>query len=245
MAHRPACMPLHRRPRAAAGVSLVSLLVGLVMGLLAVLAAMALYRGTLRQVYSAGGLVPNAQQDGQLASGLLSAQIALQSAGFGLVDAVSGTHLLLLRDASLASDGRLGGTLLTLGASVSAGSTLLWTSNPALSSSSDAYVCQGLHADPGTRALLLLQTTSPCHPLAQRWNQLVWTGTALVAPQQLAQPVGLRARNAARCWPFGALPQAMTHLEAPAASVQVQLAYTVGIGSVENQYTLCLANLQS
>jgi hypothetical protein len=224
------------------GVTLVGLMVGMVIALFAVIAALSLYRNAMRTVYAEGGLVPGAALEGQLASGLLSAQIALQGAGFGIGGAAAGSQLLLLSGSTLAGQA-LGGTVVALTSARQNGNALVWTSNPALSANTATYVCQALLSDPTTRALYLLQASGNCHPLTKQWSQVTWTQTTLVAPAVLASAVSLSARSDSNCWPFGAVPKVMSTLDPPAASVEVQLGYGTGVSGVGNSYTLCLANL--
>lgn len=233
-----------RRPGrpAAYGVTLVGLMVGMVIALFAVIAALSLYRNAMRNVYAAGGLVPSAAQEGQLASGLLSAQIALQGAGFGIAGAASGSQLFLLSGSTQAGQA-LRGTVVALTSASQSGNALVWSSNPAQSSNTAAYVCQALLSDTATRALYLLQANGNCQPLTTQWNQVAWTSTTLVAPAVLASAVSLSARSNSNCWPFGAVPKTMSTLDPPAASVEVQLVYGTGISGVGNSYTLCLSNL--
>lgn len=247
MAAAPGCSPRmtsRRRPGhpAARGVTLVSLMVGMVIALFAVIAALSLYRNAMRTVYAEGGLVPGAAQEGQLASGLLSAQIALQGAGFGIGGAASGSQLLLLSGSTLAGQ-TLGGTVVALTSASQSGNALVWSSNPAQSGNTATYVCQALLSDTATRALYLLQASGNCHPLATQWSQAAWTRTTLVAPAVLVSAVSLSARSDSHCWPFGAVPKTMSTLDPPAASVEVQLGYGTGVSGVGNSYTLCLSNL--
>lgn len=224
------------------GVTLVGLMVGMVIALFAVIAALSLYRNAMRTVYSEGGLVPGAALEGQLASGLLSAQIALQGAGFGIGGAASGSQLLLLSGATLSGQ-TLAGNVVALNSASQSGNALVWISNPAQSANTATYVCQALLSDTATRALYLLQASGNCHPLAMQWSQVAWKQTTLVAPAVQASAVSLSAHTDSNCWPFGAVPKTMSTLDPPAASVEVQLGYGTGVSGVGNSYTLCLANL--
>lgn len=228
--------------KAQRGVSLVSLMVGMVIAMFAVIAALSLYRNAVRSVFAEGGLVPSATQEGQLASGLLTAQIALQDAGFGVAGAANGTHLFLLSNGSLTGQ-TLGGTVVGLNSTRQSGNALVWITNPNQSGDPAAYVCQALLSDSTTRALYLLQSDGNCHPLAARWNQVAWTRTTLVEPAVMASAVSLSARSDSNCWPFGAVPKTMSSLAPPAASVEVQLGYSTGISGGSNSYTVCLTNL--
>lgn len=233
-------------PRLQRGVSLISLMVGMVISLIAVLGALALYRSTTQSLYGDGGLVRSSIQDGQLASGLLSAQIALQAAGYGISGPSSGIHLLLIRNAVLnTSTGQLDGTVVNMSGVAQSGNALVWVQNPNLSANSSAYTCNALLSDSGSKAFYLLQASTGCHPLASNWKTITWTSRALVEGQVMSQAINLSARNASNCWPYGAVPEAISKLSAPAASVSVTLSYSSSVSGSSNTYTSCLANLIS
>lgn len=228
------------------GVSLISLMVGMVISLIAVLGALALYRSTTQSLYGDGGLVRNSIQDGQLATGLLSAQIALQGAGYGIAGPSSGSHLLLISSAVLnTSTGRLDGSVVNLSGAAQSGNAIVWVQNPNLSANSSAYTCTALLSDSGIKAFYLLQSSTNCHPLASNWKTISWTSRALVEGQVMSKAIALSARNASNCWPYGAVPEAISKLTAPAASVSVTLNYSSSVSGSSNTYTSCLANLIS
>jgi Tfp pilus assembly protein PilW len=232
------------RRSAQAGASLISMMVGMVIALFAVIAGLSLYRNAVSNVYGSNGVVPSSVQDGQLASGLLSAQIALQGAGFGIVSAASGSHFLMLSNGALANN-RLSGTVATITGTAATGNTLIWISNPNLSASSASYTCNALVSDSGTRALYLLQASN-CSPLATQWSQISWTTSAtLIAPAAMSSAITFSANNASGCWPYGAVPKAMSSYEAPSAAVSVGIGYSSSVSGSSNSYTLCLANLVS
>lgn len=228
------------------GLSLISLMVGMVISLIAVLGALALYRSTTQTVFGTGGLVRSSIQDGQLATGLLSAQIALQGAGYGISSPSSGNHLLLISNAVLnASTGKLGGTVVAINGAAQSGNALVWVHNPGLSANTASYSCGALLSDSSNKALYLLQASSGCHPLNSNWKTISWTSRALVEDQVLAQAVTLSARNGSNCWPYGAVPETISKLSAPAASVSVSLGYASSVSGSSNTYISCLANLIS
>ncbi|RQO58648.1 hypothetical protein DBR47_13235 [Paucibacter sp. KBW04] len=225
------------------GLSLVGLMVGLVISMLAILAAMTLYRSTVRTVYGEQGLVRGAVQDGQLASGLLSAQVALQQAGFGINGAAPGVHILLLRNASLTADGRsLRGDVQAINNAAQVGNALVWAYDDNPDNAVNTPRCQALYSDSESRALFLLRSNAACEPLLGQWNAMVWERHTLIAATTLPQPVGLSARSGANCWPFGSLPQNITGTAPSAAAVEVQLSYTGSVVAAPNIYTSCLAN---
>ncbi|MFY7863820.1 PilW family protein [Roseateles sp.] len=229
-----------------AGLSLISLMVGMVISLMAVLGALALYRSTTQTVFGDGGLVRSSMQDGQLASGLLSAQIALQGAGFGLAAPSSGTHFLLLTNALLNPDAlTLSGTPVSITAAAKTGNAVVWISNPNVAANSADYRCSGLVSDPSTRALYLIQSSGACSPLLTQWDKITWLRRTLVESSVLTQAVSLTVQKDSACWPFGAVPQAISKMAAPTASVMVKIGYGSSVTGSSNTYTSCLANLSS
>lgn len=83
---------------AQSGLSLVSLMVGLVISMLVVLTTLSIYRATIRTTVDAS---QGAHVSGQFSSGLLAAQMKLQGAGFGIIDPDSP------RDITVAASGAL------------------------------------------------------------------------------------------------------------------------------------------
>lgn len=228
------------------GLSLVSLMVGMAISMFAVLGALALYRSTTQTVFGEGGLVRSSLQDGQLASGLLSAQIALQGAGYGITTPATGTHLLLLSNALLNPDTLvLSGTVAVVGAAVKAGNAIVWVANPGLSANSADHRCQGLVSDASTKALYMIQSSGACSPLTTKWNTITWLRRTLVDANVQAQAVTLSVQNASNCWPYGAVPKTISSYDPPAASVMVKLGYSGSVTGASNTYTSCLANLSS
>lgn len=229
-----------------AGVSLVSLMVGMAISMFAVLGALALYRSTTQTVFGDGGLVRSSVQDGQLASGLLSAQIALQGAGFGIASPTSGAHLLLISNALLNPDTlKLSGTVETIGAVAKSGNALVWLANPGLSANNADYRCHGLVSDATSKAFYLIQSSGACHPLTTQWSSITWLRRTLVDAHVQAQAISLNVRNASNCWPYGAVPKTISSFDPPTASVMVQLGYSGSVAGTSNTYTSCLANLSS
>lgn len=75
------------------GLSLVGLMVGLLLSMIGILAGMMLYQNMVRVSIESR---TDAAQDGQLASAMLSLQLELQSAGYGIASDEAGTHLQLV-----------------------------------------------------------------------------------------------------------------------------------------------------
>lgn len=233
----------------------MGLMVGLVISLLVVLAMLFLYRGVLNSVFGTRetpGLVPSAQQDGQLSSGLLSAQIALQAAGFGIPNAAVGSEVVFLSGASFDPKKlQLSGTVQTVGSAETVGNAIVFESNPALSGDPGARECVGLWSDPSDdHGLYLLKSVAPCSPIASHFASQKWTAYALVAARSMPTSIGMTARTDASCWPFGTLSKDFTGIDPPNGLLQLSITYrnsTVGTGISGSPNTLlvCLTNFQS
>ncbi|MEJ6004115.1 hypothetical protein WG899_01030 [Paucibacter sp. AS339] len=228
------------------GLSLVSLMVGMVISMMAVLGALALYRSTAQTVFGDSGLVRNSVQDGQLASGLLSAQIGLQGAGYGLTLPTTGTHFFLLSNALLNPDTlTLSGTVVNITAAAQSGNAVVWISNPNQSANTADYRCSGLVSDASTRAFYLIQSSGACNPLSTQWSKITWLRRTLVESSVLTQAVTLSVQKDSSCWPYGAVPQTISKVAAPTASVMIKIGYGSSVTGSSNTYTSCLANLSS
>lgn len=83
----------HSFPAVQRGLSLVGLMVGLLLSMIGILAGMMLYQNMVRVSIESR---TDAAQDGQLASAMLSLQLELQSAGYGISSDEAGTHLQLV-----------------------------------------------------------------------------------------------------------------------------------------------------
>ena len=95
---RPPCSPSTRQR----GLSLISTMVGLTLGLVSVLAMLTVYLTQVRQIEGTStepGVRARSAMDGQLALGLLSLQFDMQQAGFGIEDAAVGTDLVSANNA--------------------------------------------------------------------------------------------------------------------------------------------------
>lgn len=137
------------------GVSLISLLIGLLISMVALLGMLSLY-GTV--VKSTVESTRDARIAGERSSALLVAGMQLQGAGYGIEGAALGDDLLLLAGASLDRDGgslSSGTTVMGSGD----GNTLIWR----IRSDGATTWCRGLHApsSAGQGGLYLLQS-HPC-----------------------------------------------------------------------------------
>jgi Tfp pilus assembly protein PilW len=181
------------------GLSLVSLMVGMLLSILGAVSLMSLYRGIVGQTVQSR---QRAAQDGSFATATLSAQMELQNAGYGIgsssARAAANTDLLILSGASLNGDGHLSGTAVSIASgSTASGNAIVWGSRPA-----SAYECSALLVQ--SAGLQLLRASGSCSAATQ-WNTLTWTQAAELIP---AGGLGSASSTVFRadktlCWPYG------------------------------------------
>jgi hypothetical protein len=195
------------------GFNLISLMIGMVISLITVLAMLSLYRTLVGISVESASL---AKVEGQKASGLLTAQIALQQAGFGLP--VIGTKrpqlgrdLVFIRDATLskADENNVrklsGGTVtdFTKADPVkgSLGNAIIWgfnTSTITETPTAAAYQCSGLVSTSSGLVLLKpVRCTSP-----QAWASLDWSTADLINEMGSDTQGAYMQIVDSTCWPF-------------------------------------------
>ena len=189
----PPPAPLRQR-----GITLISLMTGLAISMVLVLATLMLFQRMVRATTAARS---DAQADAQRSAAFLSAGIAAQEAGYGIDAAHAGTHLVVLTNAALA-DSVLSGTPASLGAT---GNAVVWAEN-----ATGARRCSALLApSPSDKGGLRKLGPVTCANAAA-FSTLEWT-TALplldapttpVADPPTAPLVAITWRAAA-CTPFG------------------------------------------
>lgn len=196
------------------GATLISTMIGLLLGLFAVLSVMTLYKTQVSQTVQTR---TNTSLDGQVASALMVTQLEMQLAGFGveaasnscLGSAAAGpsgtvnTDVVLLSGATL-TGATLAGSAQTIGAAGAVavtGNAVIWRSVDA----SAVSVCAGLIAVGG--GLKLLPTISCTDATA--WASRTWTATLVqevVSAGTLSttgKAMTFSARMVASCAPFG------------------------------------------
>ena len=192
----PPPAPLRQR-----GITLISLMTGLVISMVLVLATLMLFQRMVRATTAAR---IDAQADAQRTAAFLSAGIAAQEAGYGIDAAQAGTHLVVLTNAAL--DGStLSGTSVSLGAT---GNAVVWAEN-ATGATGDPRCSALLAPSPSDKGGLRKLGPVTCANAAA-FSTLEWT-TALplldapttpVADPPTAPLVTITWREAA-CTPFG------------------------------------------
>jgi len=192
------------------GYTLISMLVGLLIGVITVGGMLMLYKSL---VVVARDVKTQAVQDGEVVASVLGAQVELQEAGFG-VSATAGQDLIVIAGATLQTDksgkGKLAGTAATSYATAVRGNAVVWGYNPTGNSAAPdpaAYRCSGLllvadpeHAPDVPGAQLFALQPVACDN-AQSWNQLSWQSRALTSPESM-QDTGQFEALASSCWPY-------------------------------------------
>jgi type II secretory pathway component PulJ len=180
------------------GFTLISMLVGLVIGLLCIAAMLALYRSLIN---TSTQITQQAAKDGQVATGSLISQQQLQQSGFGITNAAPGTDLVVLTGAALANGQLSGNAVASYGATVT-GNAIVWGYNPTIISGTAnpaGYLCEGLVITSNG-----LQWLSPvsCTNAAQ-WQSLSWQSNQLATTSSLGGTTSNFQVSPATCWPYG------------------------------------------
>lgn len=153
------------------GVSLISLMIGLLVSMIVVLGMVTIFRNTIQAVVPASEA---ARSDSERISGLLSAHMMLHDAGFGIDSASYGAHLLVWESASLA-DGTLNGNPINLGADEQ-GNAIAWSKQV-----EGDYLCEGLFADGKGGLLRISSESKSCDNVS---SGITGTETPLILPPQ-------------------------------------------------------------
>ena len=223
-------------PRRQRGITLISLMTGLVISMVLVLATLMLFQ---RMVRASTAARMDAQADAQRSAAFLSAGIAAQEAGYGIDAAQAGTHLVVLTNAAL--DGStLSGTSASLGAT---GNAVVWAEN-ATGATGDPRCSALLAPSPSDKGGLRKLGPVTCANAAA-FSTLEWT-TALplldapttpVADPPTAPLVAITWRAAA-CTPFG--------IAAGTGAPKVLLTLTAdNSNGVQLETSQCLANVSA
>ena len=224
----PPPAPLRQR-----GITLISLMTGLAISMVLVLATLMLFQRMVRATTAARS---DAQADAQRTAAFLSAGIAAQEAGYGIDAAQAGTHLVVLTNAALA-DSALSGTPASLGAT---GNAVVWAEN-----ATGARRCSALLAPSGSgQGGLRKLGPVPCADAAAfatlEWRTalpLMDAPTAPVADPPTAPLVAITWRAAA-CTPFG--------IAAGTGAPKVLLTLTAdNSNGVVLETSQCLANVSA
>lgn len=202
------------------GVSLISLMVGLIISLIVVLGMLAVYKTTIHIAVTSG---QDAKHDGELASGLLAAQMQLQGAGFQIENATYGTHLQVLSGAALPQGGgAISGTNMAAGAE---GNAVVWAS-VAL----DGSMHCGALLPAGDSGGLAYSSTACAN--AASWSSTNWPAPSVLVSKGHIQIIA----QTTPCKPFG--------IEKGDGGAQVTFS-TLNSNAAVTTSSVCLANFPS
>lgn len=226
-----------------AGATLISTMVGLMLGLMASVAVLMAYRTIALQSGAANGA---SLRTALGSTALFAAQADLQRAGFGVESSSSNcagsaqssasgtanTDFVLLSGASLSAAGALTGTATTIaaaGGTLQTGNALIWHWLEG-----STHRCAGLVAGSSTAGGLKTLRPVNC-TAATAWSTTTWTGADYIPAGQFTGSSALQfsAIRSTSCWPYGKGP-------ASGATPGLLVTLSVGTGSV---YTLCLPNI--
>ena len=186
------------------GFSLVSILVGLLLGLFSVLAALSLYRIQAQQA-SVTQLAARTMESQTIS--LQMVELEIHNAGFGIENATAANHFAILSEAVVQSTEtgvKPSGDVNVIPSTTTPadGNAVIWRwqANPA---NAATIRCAALIADPETQELLYLESTA-CQ-LGTSLTQFNWPASArrVIVPSQSSLVVTFQARMA-NCSPYGA-----------------------------------------
>lgn len=206
------------------GVSMIGLMIGMLLSIVTVLAAMSMYKSL---VSAAIDTKIDAQHDGQLASAMLTLQLEVQSAGFGIANATVASHLVDV--------------------SVNGQQSLYWRSQQ--TPTSGVYNCKGVQYVTGaTEAVLTLVQSVGCNDTTALTG-LTWTAEAVLARFVVNADLNLVAptisfdATTGTCFPFG---QGVADLYGVVnVSAQGAASRATANAIAANNYSFCLPNLST
>ncbi len=177
------------------GASLVGMMVGVTISMIAILGMMTVYKTTLRVSGEAGR---GAATDGQRLAALFAAQGLLQEAGFGVASAVYGADVLVLSGAVLEpTSKKLSGTAVaSLPAS---GNAIVWGTK----TDGSHYMCNGLYAPADGGLIRLPAIACTGATAADSLTGVAWNEAVLVDDKTAGRSILIRVKAATACKPFG------------------------------------------
>ena len=212
------------------GTTLISLMIGLAISMIVVLATMMLFQRTSRVT---GEARRDAQADAQRSAAFLAANMALQEAGYGINAAQTGTHLVVLTDAQLTGTA-LTGTPVAVGATD--GTAVVWAEN-----TTGTTRCSGLLALNGNEPAGLRKLGPATCTDASNFAAVAWSSQALSKT-----PVTFKW-EAASCSSFGIAPITPASTPASGAGAGTQQVLLTLSSANSNGVTLqasqCLTNI--
>ena len=250
-------LPRHR------GASLISVMVGLVLGLIAVVSVMSVYKSL---VFKGTDMRKNARQDSQVGMALLAASLDIQKAGYLVAAAPSCLGATVQGPAGKANDDfvliaapvltpslpassrKLTGVAQSITGTASTGSAVIWHwIDPA----TEVSLCAGLVATQGTvsppKGGGLVRLAPMACTNATQWAVLTWTIDHLIADDSLPAATGTVANKAVEfsawrqsCLPFGAGVQAQS---SPPNALRLDMTAGNSTPVLASKAALCLPNI--
>lgn len=229
---RPGPLPTLRHQR---GMTLVSLMVGLLLGLLSTVAAMTLFRTVVQNSVSAG---TDLAQDTMVSSALLRAQLEVHNAGYGFEPADAHDRLRLYASASL-NGSTVSGSPVAIDPVQKSGNALLWQwFDPDASASEEeesgagVFRCAGLIATSGGLRLL---ENGDCPDFASP-TSISWSTTTLIPDGRLDENGGVQfAARDDLCSPYGK--------DQNGRGVLLTMSASNSTATLRSEYSLCLPNI--
>lgn len=219
--------PVTRAAYRQKGVSLISLMVGLLLSMIGILAGLTLYKNIVQTTVQTRS---DALQDGQIASAMLTLQLELQSAGYGIEKDPTKTHIVR----------------------AAAGDAIYWRQR------TGSLQCKGFRihtsVDGNRRQLQLLKLASGTCNETDALATLNWTEDKILAQFQKSEATGLNLPQFTMqlintsCFPFG-MGVADTHpmvaitAENAAITAAKTLDATATGPNAPFRYDFCLSNL--
>lgn len=208
------------------GMSLLSLMIGLLISMIAILGMMSLFSTSVKTTTQSSR---DARITGERTSGLLIAGVHLQSAGYGVVSANRSEHLQLL-SAATRTNNRVAGTPV---GNDGTGNVLIWQVQPAAQSRCAGLYAPASDAEKGLYELVEKDCASISDASASDWEfrRLIFDTQDIQTP--LAVTITLTTHDATNpCRGFGV---------AGAGSVSITLNAAEASGQTLNS-TTCLLN---
>ena len=212
------------------GFSLVSTMIGILLGTISILAMMMLYRNVVQQSMTS---MVYSREDSEMQSAFFSIQKQLQKAGYGVEaasvpDGTANRDVVVLANASM--DGaQLRGTLRTIGTTPVNGNAMVYNWMEGSTS-----MCSGILAGSDGVQILLPQTCSN----ASAYASLNWTPYFLAGPKfnATATPINFSVNTVTNCYLYGKV--------AAGNSLRVGVSSPRSISALgEETAALCLPNI--
>lgn len=213
------------------GISLISLMIGLLVSMIVLIGMMMVFRNTIQTVAPAS---EGARSDGERISGLLAAHMMLQDAGFGVMDASPGTHLRVLAGATRSGGSISGGSLASSG---QPGNAVIW-----IKQMEDDELCEALFADGDGGLWRISSSNTSCSSIS---SGITGEAAPLILPSrhpddEIAEITitATELTTGNECRPFGIGTNILGTI---AVTLTVQTPTTLALGG-DIQSTTCMVN---